>query len=60
MIVTPILLLSLAAIFDFAILFRAWNVVTNAAREGARVDSFRPIRATPGRPMMWNRGWRPI
>jgi Flp pilus assembly protein TadG len=36
-IVTPILLLILAGIFDFGFLFRSWQVVTNAAREGARV-----------------------
>jgi Flp pilus assembly protein TadG len=36
-IVTPILLMILAGIFDFGMLFRSWEVVTNAAREGARV-----------------------
>ena len=36
-IVTPILLMILAGIFDFGFLFRGWEVVTNAAREGARV-----------------------
>jgi Flp pilus assembly protein TadG len=35
--VTPILLLILAGIFDFGFMFRSWEVVTNAAREGARV-----------------------
>lgn len=35
--VTPLLLLILAGIFDFGMLFRSWEVVTNAAREGARV-----------------------
>ena len=35
--VTPILLMILAGIFDFGFLFRGWEVVTNAAREGARV-----------------------
>jgi len=35
--VTPILLLILAGIFDFGMMFRSWEVVTNAAREGARV-----------------------
>ena len=35
--VTPILLLILAGIFDFGMLFRSWQAVTNAAREGARV-----------------------
>lgn len=36
-IVTPILILILAGIFDFGFLFRSWEVLTNAAREGARV-----------------------
>jgi Flp pilus assembly protein TadG len=36
-IVTPILLLIIGAIIDFGMLFRSWEVVTNAAREGARV-----------------------
>ena len=36
-IVTPILALVIAALFDFGFLFRNWEVVTNAAREGARV-----------------------
>lgn len=35
--VTPVLLLILAGIFDFGFLFRSWEAVTNAAREGARV-----------------------
>jgi Flp pilus assembly protein TadG len=35
--VTPILLLILAGIFDFGMMFRSWEAVTNAAREGARV-----------------------
>ena len=35
--VTPILLLLIAGMFDFGFLFRSWEVVTNAAREGARV-----------------------
>jgi Flp pilus assembly protein TadG len=39
MLVTPVLLLIFAGIFDFAMLFRAWETVTNAAREGARVAS---------------------
>ncbi len=39
MLVTPILLLIFAAIFDFGMLFRSWEVVTNAAREGARIGS---------------------
>ena len=36
-IVAPILALLIAAMFDFGFLFRNWEVVTNAAREGARV-----------------------
>ena len=36
-IVTPLLCLLIAAMIDFGILFRNWEVVTNAAREGARV-----------------------
>jgi hypothetical protein len=36
-IITPVLLLILAAIIDFGFLFRSWEAVTNAAREGARV-----------------------
>lgn len=36
-VVTPILLMIIAGIFDFGMLFRSWEVVTNAAREGARV-----------------------
>jgi Flp pilus assembly protein TadG len=38
-IVLPILMLIMAGIFDFGMLFRSWEVVTNAAREGARVGS---------------------
>ena len=36
-IVLPILLLVVAAIMDFGFLFQRYEVVTNAAREGARV-----------------------
>ncbi|MEQ1897738.1 MAG: TadE/TadG family type IV pilus assembly protein [Vicinamibacterales bacterium] len=36
-IVFPILMLLLAGIFDFGMLLRNYEVVTNAAREGARV-----------------------
>ena len=39
MIVTPIFLLLIAAMFDFGFLFRNWEVVTNAAREGARIGA---------------------
>lgn len=35
--VTPIFAMLIAAMFDFGFLFRNWEVVTNAAREGARV-----------------------
>ena len=35
--VTPLFLLLIAAMFDFGFLFRNWEVVTNAAREGARL-----------------------
>ena len=35
--VTPIFALLIAAMFDFGFLFRNWELVTNAAREGARV-----------------------
>jgi len=38
-IVLPILLLVCAAIMDFGFLFQRWEVVTNAAREGARLAS---------------------
>lgn len=37
MIVFPILMFIFAAILDFGMLFRSYEVVTNAAREGARV-----------------------
>src|SRR5689334_17914837 len=36
-IVFPILMLLLAGILDFGMMFRTFEVVTNAAREGARV-----------------------
>lgn len=35
--VLPILLVLVAGIVDFALMFRAFEIVTNAAREGARV-----------------------
>jgi Flp pilus assembly protein TadG len=35
--VLPIFVLLLAGIFDFGMMFRSYEVVTNAAREGARV-----------------------
>jgi Flp pilus assembly protein TadG len=37
--VTPILLMIIAGIFDFGMMFRAWEIVTNAAREGARIGT---------------------
>ncbi len=36
-IVVPLFLLLLAGIFDFGMMFRTFEAVTNAAREGARV-----------------------
>lgn len=36
-IITPVLMMIIAGIFDFGMMFRAWEIVTNAAREGARV-----------------------
>jgi len=36
-IVAPLLILLLAGIFDFGMMFRTYEAVTNAAREGARV-----------------------
>jgi Flp pilus assembly protein TadG len=36
-VVLPILMLLTAGIFDFAVLFQRYEVVTNAAREGARM-----------------------
>jgi Flp pilus assembly protein TadG len=38
MIVFPILMLIFAAILDFGMMFRSYEVVTNAAREGARLS----------------------
>ena len=35
--VAPLLILLLAGIFDFGMMFRTFEAVTNAAREGARV-----------------------
>ena len=36
-IVVPLFLMLLAGIFDFGMMFRTFEAVTNAAREGARV-----------------------
>jgi Flp pilus assembly protein TadG len=47
-IVTPVLLMILAGIFDFGFLFRGWEVVTNAAREGARVGVLPAYDCAPG------------
>ena len=44
--VTPILILLLAGIFDFGMMFRSYEVVTNAAREGARVGVLPGYNAT--------------
>lgn len=49
-IVTPILLLMLAGIFDFGFLFRGWEVVTNAAREGARIGVLPSYKCSPAAP----------
>jgi len=48
--VTPVLLMILAAIFDFGFLFRSWEVVTNAAREGARVGVLPSYACDPDEP----------
>lgn len=48
--VTPVLLMILAAIFDFGFLFRSWEVVTNAAREGARVGILPSYACDPAAP----------
>ena len=45
--VTPLLLLLLGAIVDFGFVFRSWEVVTNAAREGARVGVLPAFSCTP-------------
>jgi Flp pilus assembly protein TadG len=46
--VTPLLLLILGAIIDFGFVFRSWEVVTNAAREGARVGVLPSYSCTDG------------
>jgi Flp pilus assembly protein TadG len=40
----------LAGIFDFGFLFRGWEVVTNAAREGARVGILPSYECDPDAP----------
>jgi Flp pilus assembly protein TadG len=37
--VTPLLLLLIGAMFDFGLAFRNWQILTNAAREGARMGA---------------------
>jgi len=46
--VTPLLLILLGAIVDFGFVFRSWEVVTNASREGARVGVLPDYSCTPG------------
>jgi Flp pilus assembly protein TadG len=48
--VTPVLLLVLGGIVDFGFLFRGWEVVTNAAREGARVGVLPSYSCDPATP----------
>jgi hypothetical protein len=48
--VTPILALLIAAMFDFGFLFRNWEIVTNAAREGARVGVLPSYSCDAGSP----------
>ena len=47
--VLPIFLLLTAGIFDFGMMFRTYEAVTNAAREGARVGVL-PALPAGGRP----------
>jgi hypothetical protein len=48
--VTPVLLLILGGIVDFGFLFRSWEVVTNAEREGARVGVLPSYSCDPATP----------
>jgi Flp pilus assembly protein TadG len=48
--VTPILALILAGIVDFGFLFRSWEIVSNAAREGARVGVLPKYECDPSMP----------
>ncbi len=41
--VTPLLLLMLFGVIEFGIAFQRWQVVTNAAREGARAAAVRVL-----------------
>ena len=45
-IVVPLLLLILAGVVDFGYAFHDYIIITNAAREGARVASRLPCRAS--------------
>ena len=45
--VLPILMLVVGGIVDFGFTFRAWQVMTNAAREGARVGVLPQYSCTP-------------
>lgn len=47
-VVTPLLLVMLGALVDFAFVFQRWEVLTNAAREGARVGILPAYSCTPG------------
>lgn len=47
-IVAPLLMMLLAAMFDFGFAFRNWEVVTNAAREGARIGVLPGYNCSPG------------
>ncbi|HEX5109969.1 MAG TPA: TadE/TadG family type IV pilus assembly protein [Vicinamibacterales bacterium] len=46
--VTPLLLILLGAIVDFGFVFRSWEVLTNASREGARVGVLPDYSCTAG------------
>jgi Flp pilus assembly protein TadG len=46
--VTPLLLMLLGAIVDFGFVFRSWEVLTNASREGARVGVLPDYSCTAG------------
>jgi Flp pilus assembly protein TadG len=43
----PILMLVVGGIVDFGFTFRAWQVITNAAREGARIGVLPQYSCTP-------------
>ena len=46
--VMPILLIVVGGIVDFGFVFRTWQVITNAAREGARVGVLPNYSCTAG------------